>query len=178
MDHIIVLYPVEPLYKLFGPIISSIQIQMRIWVFPSRFNSIIILGIIPFAKIAYLDIENPPEHFTHFLHLFKVKSNSSSFASYSVVFKHLANSKFLLGTLCYLTVVPLYQVVWNILSPNDHLYHDLVKNLLATLTQVQNYQLHLTQILLSIFDYPIQQYDIEVFPYQDHGEEVEEKTRS
>jgi hypothetical protein len=39
--------------------------------FPSRFNSIIILGIIPFAKIAYLDIENPLEHFTHFLHLFK-----------------------------------------------------------------------------------------------------------
>jgi hypothetical protein len=33
---------------------------------------------------------------------------------------------------------------------------------------------HLTQILLSIFDYPIQHYDIEVFPYQDHGEEVED----
>jgi hypothetical protein len=26
--------------------------------------------------------------------------------------------------------------------------------------------------------YPIEQYDIEVFPYQNHGEEVEEKARS
>jgi hypothetical protein len=33
MDHIIILYLVEPLHKLFGPILSSIQIQMRIWVF-------------------------------------------------------------------------------------------------------------------------------------------------
>jgi hypothetical protein len=57
------------------------------------------------------------------------------------------------------------------------LYHDLVKNLLSILAQVQNYQLHLTQIILSILTTPIQQYDIEVFLYQDHGEEVEEKTK-
>jgi hypothetical protein len=31
--------------------------------------------------------------------------------------------------------------------------------------------------LLSIFDYPIQHYDIEVFLYQDHGEEVEGKNK-
>jgi hypothetical protein len=30
MDLIVVLCPVEPLHKLFGPILSSIQIQMRI----------------------------------------------------------------------------------------------------------------------------------------------------
>jgi hypothetical protein len=29
-----------------------------------------------------------------------------------------------------------------------------------------------------VFDYSIQHYGIEGFPYQDHGEEVEEKTRS
>jgi hypothetical protein len=57
------------------------------------------------------------------------------------------------------------------------LYHDLLKNLLSVLTQVQNYQLHLTQNSSKYFDYPIQQYDIEVFPYQNHVEEVEEKTR-
>jgi hypothetical protein len=51
-----------------------------------------------------------------------------------------------------------------------------VKNLLSIFTQVQNYQLHLTQSSSKYFDYPIQQYDMEVFPYQDHGEEVEEKT--
>jgi hypothetical protein len=28
-----------------------------------------------------------------------------------------------------------------------------------------------------VFDYSIQQCGIEIFPYQDHGEEVEEKTR-
>jgi hypothetical protein len=58
------------------------------------------------------------------------------------------------------------------------LYHDIVKNLLPILAQVQNYQLHHTQILLSILTTPSNKYDIEVFPYQDHGEEVEEKTRS
>jgi hypothetical protein len=30
MDHIVILYPVEPLHKLFEPILSSIQIQMWI----------------------------------------------------------------------------------------------------------------------------------------------------
>jgi hypothetical protein len=58
------------------------------------------------------------------------------------------------------------------------LHHDLVKNLLSILCQVQNYKLHLTQNSSKYFDYPIQQYDIEAFPYQDHGEEVEEKIRS
>jgi hypothetical protein len=95
-----------------------------------------------------------------------------------VLFEHLQILNFLLGTLCYLTIVPLYQVVWNTLSPNDHLYHDLLKNLLSILTQVQNHQLHLTQNSSKYFDYPIQQYDIEVIPYQDLGEKVEEKTRS
>jgi hypothetical protein len=33
MDHIIVLCPVEPLHKLFGPVSSDIQIQMRTLVF-------------------------------------------------------------------------------------------------------------------------------------------------
>jgi hypothetical protein len=46
---------------------------------------------------------------------------------------------------------------------------------------VQNYKLHLTQKISKYFDYPIQQYDIKVFPYQDkemkEKEEVEEKTR-
>jgi hypothetical protein len=42
---------------------------------------------------------------------------------------------------------------------------------------VQNYQFPLTQNSSKYFDYPLQHYDIEVFPYQDHGEEVEEKTR-
>jgi hypothetical protein len=58
------------------------------------------------------------------------------------------------------------------------LYHDLVKNPISILAQVQNYQLHLTQNSSKYFDYSIHQYDIEVFPYQDHGEEVEGKTRS
>jgi hypothetical protein len=58
------------------------------------------------------------------------------------------------------------------------LYHDLVKNILSILAQVQNYQLHLTQNSSKYFDYPIQQYDIEAFPYQEHGEEVKDKTRS
>jgi hypothetical protein len=35
MDHIIILYPVEPLHKLIGPILSTIKIQMEIWVFSS-----------------------------------------------------------------------------------------------------------------------------------------------
>jgi hypothetical protein len=34
------------------------------------------------------------------------------------------------------------------------LYHELVKNVLSILAQVQNYQLHLTQILLSILTTP------------------------
>jgi hypothetical protein len=42
------------------------------------------------------------------------------------------------------------------------LYHDLVKNLLSILNQVQNYQLHLTQNSSKYFDYPIQHYGIEV----------------
>jgi hypothetical protein len=35
MDLIIILYPVEPFHKLIGQILSSIQIQMEIWVFSS-----------------------------------------------------------------------------------------------------------------------------------------------
>jgi hypothetical protein len=57
------------------------------------------------------------------------------------------------------------------------LYHDLVKNLLSILAQVQTNQLHLSLILLSILTTPSNKYDIEAFPYQDHGEEVEERTR-
>jgi hypothetical protein len=52
-----------------------------------------------------------------------------------------------------------------------------VKILLSIIAQVQNHQFHLTRNSSKYFDYPIQQYDIEVFPYQDHGEEVEEKIR-
>jgi hypothetical protein len=53
----------------------------------------------------------------------------------------------------------------------------LSENLLSILAQVQNYQSHLTQNSSKYLDYPNQHYVIEVFPYQDHGEEVEEKTR-
>jgi hypothetical protein len=35
MNHMFILYPVEPLQKSFEPILSSIQIQMVIWVFSS-----------------------------------------------------------------------------------------------------------------------------------------------
>jgi hypothetical protein len=35
MNYIVVLYLVEPLPKLFEPILSSIQIQIEIWVFSS-----------------------------------------------------------------------------------------------------------------------------------------------
>jgi hypothetical protein len=35
MDLFAILYPVEPLHKLIKPILSSIQIQMEIWVFSS-----------------------------------------------------------------------------------------------------------------------------------------------
>jgi hypothetical protein len=52
------------------------------------------------------------------------------------------------------------------------------KNLLSILPQVQNYQSPLTQNSSKYFDYYLQHYDIEVSPYQDHEEEVEEKTRS
>jgi hypothetical protein len=53
------------------------------------------------------------------------------------------------------------------------LYHDLVKNLISILAQVQNYP-NSSKCLTT----PIQHYGIEAFPYQEHGEEVEEKTRS
>jgi hypothetical protein len=39
--------------------------------FIPRLNSRNILGIIPFAKIDYLDNRKPPEYFTHFLTLFQ-----------------------------------------------------------------------------------------------------------
>jgi hypothetical protein len=39
---------------------------------------------------------------------------------------------------------------------------------------VQNYELHFTQNPSKYFDYPIQQYDMGVFPYQYRGEEVED----
>jgi hypothetical protein len=35
MNHMVILYPLEPLQKSFEPILSSIQIQMEIWVFSS-----------------------------------------------------------------------------------------------------------------------------------------------
>jgi hypothetical protein len=70
-------------------------------------------------------------------------------------------------------------MVWIILSPNDHSTLPWISEK-STLypCQVQNYQLHLTQILLSILTTPIRHYGIEIFPYEDHGEEDEEKTRS
>jgi hypothetical protein len=37
-------------------------------------------------------------------------------------------------------------VLWIILSPNDYIYHDLVKNLHSILAQVQNYELHHTKL--------------------------------
>jgi hypothetical protein len=40
---------------------------------------------------------------------------------------------------------------------------------------VQNYHFPLTQNSFKYFDYPSNKYDIEVFLYQDHGEEVEER---
>jgi hypothetical protein len=43
---------------------------------------------------------------------------------------------------------------------------------------VQNYHFPLTQNSSKYFDHPIQNYGIEVFPYQDHEEEVEEQTKS
>jgi putative cell wall-binding protein len=55
------------------------------------------------------------------------------------------------------------QMVWIILSPNDHSTIPwLSEKSTLYLCQVQNYQLHLTQILLSILTTPIQLYDIEV----------------
>jgi hypothetical protein len=61
---------------------------------------------------------------------------------------------------------------------NIPLYHDLVKK--STLYPCPSAKLSTPSYPNSskYFDYPIQHYDIEVFPYQDHGEEVEEKTRS
>jgi hypothetical protein len=58
------------------------------------------------------------------------------------------------------------------------LYHDLVKILISILTQVQNHQLHLTQNSSKYLTTPIQHYDIEVSPYQDHEEGGEGKIRS
>jgi hypothetical protein len=58
MKHIVILYPVGSLHKIIGPISSSIQIEMEIWVFSPRLNSIIILGIIPSTKLIILIIEN------------------------------------------------------------------------------------------------------------------------
>jgi hypothetical protein len=52
------------------------------------------------------------------------------------------------------------------------LYHDLVRIYSLSFAKC-NYKLHLTQKSSKYFDYPIQHYDIEVFLYQDHGEEVE-----
>jgi hypothetical protein len=57
------------------------------------------------------------------------------------------------------------------------LYHDLVENLFSNPCPNANYQLHLIQILLSVLTIPSKHYGIEVFPYQDHVEEVEEKAR-
>jgi hypothetical protein len=42
---------------------------------------------------------------------------------------------------------------------------------------VQNHQSPLTQNSSKYFDYPLQHYDVEVFPYQDHEEEVEGKNK-
>jgi hypothetical protein len=44
MDLIVVLYPVEPLHKLFEPILSSIQIQMRIeaWIGLNKFKKVLL----------------------------------------------------------------------------------------------------------------------------------------
>jgi hypothetical protein len=57
------------------------------------------------------------------------------------------------------------------------LYHDLVKNLLSNPCPSVKLSTPSYPNSSKYFDYPIQQYDIEVFPYQDHGKEVEEKTR-
>jgi hypothetical protein len=71
MDHIVVLCPVEPLHKIFGPISQVFKFKWGFEYFLSRFNSINNLGIIPFAKLLTLIMKKPPEYFTHFLHLFK-----------------------------------------------------------------------------------------------------------
>jgi hypothetical protein len=72
------------------------------------------------------------------------------------------------------------QMVWIILSPNNNstlpwLSENLLSNPCSSAKLSTPSYL---KILLIIFDYPIQHYGIEVFPYQDHGEEVEKKRRS
>jgi hypothetical protein len=63
-------------------------------------------------------------------------------------------------------------------------YHDLVKNQLSILSQVQNYQLHLIQNSSKYLTTPIQLYDIEVSHIKTMEKElkrrqgVEGKTRS
>jgi hypothetical protein len=56
------------------------------------------------------------------------------------------------------------------------LYHDLLKIYSPSLAKCKlSTPSHPNSS--KCFDYPIQHYGIEVFPYQDHEEEVEEKTR-
>jgi hypothetical protein len=57
------------------------------------------------------------------------------------------------------------------------LYHDLVENLFSNPCPSAKLIIPSHPKFFSVFDYPIQHLDIEIFPYQDHGEEVEEKTR-